>query len=153
MIKIKQYNSDYQSEVYQFVWDIMINDVKKKPSKLKEELKKLENIERYYLTMNNNFWIAIDENANKLIGTVAVEEINEKIFHLQRFYIDKTYRHQGIGTLLYCELEEHVKRKKGKMILLSAGQQLKSAQSFYIKSGYKILENDGINSIKFRKEI
>lgn len=48
MLKIEKYSEEYKEELYKFVFNIMIDDVKKTPEELKKELVDLEDIKQYY---------------------------------------------------------------------------------------------------------
>ncbi len=134
-IKIIEYNEKHSKEVNNFVNWSMHNFIGR-PFKQREDL---NNIKEYYIKNGGNFWIATD--ADKIVGTIALEN-RDTIGILKRFYIDKDYQRLGIGTLLYNKFETYAKTKTNiKTIYLACGQSLKNAHKFYIKNGWKQINN------------
>ena len=60
---------------------------------------------------------------------------------LKRFYVDRKYRNQKVGYLLYLELEKKIFEKELKEIYLTSGKELENAHKFYKRNGW-ILENN-----------
>lgn len=148
MIEIIKYSNLYKEELYDFIFAIMIADVKKEPNALKKELIDLNNIEEYY---KGNFWIAIDNR--KIIGSIGLL-VNSSIGEIKRLYISSDYRRKGIGTLLYHHLEQTAKNMKIKELQLSAGINLENAHNFYKKMGYtRYGISDSDNSYRYKKAI
>lgn len=135
-IKIFEYNGKYNKEINDFVnWSM--HTFIGRPLKKREDLL---NIKEYYIKKGGNFWIAIDENKNKIIGTIALENRNT-IGILKRFYIDKDYQRLGIGSSLYTVFESYVETKTNiKSLYLACGQSLTNAHNFYKKNGWEQLE-------------
>ena len=134
-IKIIEYNEKYSKEVNDFVNWSMHNFIGR-PFKQREDL---INIKEHYIKNGGNFWIATDKD--KIVGTIALENRNT-IGILKRFYIDKDYQRLGIGTLLYNKFETYAKTKTNiKTLYLACGQSLKNAHKFYIKNGWKQINN------------
>lgn len=148
MIEIIKYSNLYKKELYDFIFAIMIADVKKEPNALKKELIDLNNIEVYY---KGNFWIAIDNK--KIIGSIGLL-IKGTIGEIKRVYVSSDYRRKGIGTLLYNELEKIAKNMKIQELQLSAGINLENAHHFYKKMGYtRYGISDSGNSYRYKKTI
>lgn len=148
MVEIIKYSNLYKEELYDFIFAIMIADVKKEPDALKKELVDLNNIEAYY---KDNFLLAIDNG--KIIGSIGLL-INGNIGEIKRVYISSDYRRKGIGTLLYNQLELIAKNSKIKELQLSAGINLKNAHHFYEKMGYTCYGiSDSGNSYRYKKTI
>ncbi|MFR2533856.1 MAG: GNAT family N-acetyltransferase [Clostridia bacterium] len=148
MIKIIEYSSLYKEELYDFIFSIIVTDVKKEPNALKKELIDLDNIEVYY---KSNFWLAIDNG--KIIGSIGLL-VKDEVGEIKRVYVSKDYRRKGIGTLLYNKLEQISKNMKIKELQLSVGINLENAHHFYEKIGYTrygISENG--NSYRYKKTI
>lgn len=148
--KIIEFQPKYQKETYQFVWNRMIEDVGKNPKELKVELHPLENIAQNYLNNHNKFWIYTHEN--KIIGTISVIKVNECCYFLERFYVDKKHRNQGVGEKLYQAVESYVRNNKGINITLYAGKKLLKAHQFYLKHGF-ILIQDKESEYEFKKNL
>jgi len=148
MLKIEKYSEEYKEELYKFVFNIMIDDVKKTPEELKKELVDLEDIKQYY---KDNFWIALSKR--KIIGSIGLK-IEENKAQIKRVYVAKGHRHEGIGTLLYKELENAAIKNNVYNLYLNAGTNLLNAHKFYEKLGYincGISENG--NSYVYKKRI
>ena len=103
-----------------------------------EDLQDVMDMKEHYIKNGGNFWIAIDED--KIIGTIAFEN-RENIGILKRLYIKKEYQHKGIGTKLYNIFEEYIKKTNIKTIYLACGRVLENAHKFYIKNGFKKIDN------------
>ena len=104
-----------------------------------KELKDIIDINGYYIKNGGNFWIAIDKDI--IIGIIALEN-RGNIGILKRLYIKKEYQHKGIGTNLYNTFEEYVKEKTNiKTIYLACGRVLENAHKFYVKNGFKKIDN------------
>lgn len=153
MIRIIPFSNIYQEKTYQFIWDNMIDVLKKELIKLKEELKPLENIEKNYIEGGGNFWLAMD--SNKIVGTVGLMKKNNEIYELKRFYIDSDYRRQKIGSKLYNKLELFARKKNVKYIQLNSSKQLKGAHQFYLNNDFMNLNDydDEKHAISFEKAL
>lgn len=148
MIEIIKYSNLYKEELYNFIFDIMIAEVKKEPNALRKELIDLNNIDVYY---KGNFWIAIDNG--KIIGSIGLL-MKGTIGEIKRVYISSDYRRKGIGTLLYNQLEQTAKNMNIKELQLSAGINLENAHNFYEKIGYiRYGISDSGNSYRYKKTI
>lgn len=148
MIEIIKYSNLYKEELYDFIFAIMIAEVKKEPNALKKELIDLNNIETYY---KGNFWIAIDNG--KIIGSIGLL-MKGTIGKIKRVYVSSAYRRKGIGTLLYNEIEKIAKNMKIQELQLSAGINLENAHNFYEKIGYiRYGISDSGNSYRYKKAI
>ena len=106
-----------------------------------KELKDIIDIDGYYIKNGGNFWIAIDKEKNKIMGTIALENRGNTGI-LKRLYIEREYQHSGIGTELYNTFEKYVKEKTDiKTIYLACGRVLENAHKFYIRNGFKQTDN------------
>lgn len=151
-MKIQIFTEKYQQQVYQFIYDIMIEDVKKDPNKLKEELIPEQNILESYFSSGGCFWIVTDAQ-DEIIGTIGLEVIQDRAY-LRRFYIKSSYRSCGIGTKLYHILEQFAYNQQVKIIYLSAGRNLTNAHRFYQKQGYQVMDDCNIHSsLKYYKKL
>ena len=133
LIKIITYDAKYSNEVCNFVNESMHKfigrEFKERPD--------VSNIYDYYIKNNGNFWLAIDIRKEKIIGTIALENRNDKYGILKRFYVDEKYQNVGVGTRLYENLSEYVKYKtRINKIYLACGQILKNAHTFYKNKGF-----------------
>lgn len=131
-IKIIEYNEIYDKEINDFV-NLSMHIFIGRPFKQRNDLL---NIREYYIKNGGNFWIAIDKNKDKIVGTIAFENRQDTGI-LKRFYVNKDYQELGIGTLLYQTFESYVKSKTDiKTLYLACGQILNNAHIFYQKNGW-----------------
>ena len=137
IIKIVQYQEKYKDEICSFINECMHNFIGR-PYKERPDV---SNIEEYYIKNNGNFWLAIDVKSDKIVGSIAIENIN-KYGILKRFYVDEEYQKLGIGNRLYKILYNYVKEQtKIEEINLACGKVLKEAHKFYIKNNFKQVES------------
>lgn len=80
--------------------------------------------------------------------------VNNEIVHIGRVCVDKDYRGNGIGSLLFMHIENELSQKGYKNIEIHS--QLR-AKAFYQKCGYKEIGNifleDEVQHIKMIKEL
>ncbi|KRE93295.1 GCN5 family acetyltransferase [Paenibacillus sp. Soil766] len=70
------------------------------------------------------------------VGCGALRPINQDYTELKRFFVDSTYRKQGIATDLLAFLEKEALRLGHHTIRLEAGEAQPEAVAFYTKCGY-----------------
>jgi len=143
MITITQYDEVYKKKVFDFIYRTMSEELivdKETFNKITEDLR---NIEKEYISKNGEVWIAINEELDEIIGTIAIREIKEDIAELKRFYVKKEYRSKKIGYKLYSTLTQHAIDKGFSIMYLVSGKELKKAHRFYEKNDWKIV--DAIN--------
>ena len=107
-------------------------------SVLKEIYKKTkvkwENFEDYLI-----FYVV--EDKGKIIGTVALKEINGKWIKLKRMYVKKGFREKDIGKKLLKKVIKFAKKRGFKKMILTSYSEMKDAIIFYKKSGFKVVKN------------
>lgn len=107
-----------------------------RPYKVRQDV---ANIEEHYIKNGGNFWLAIDTNFDKIIGTIGLEK-RENIGIVRRFYVQEEYQNKKIGTNLYETLEKYSKTVNINILYLTCGKVLKKAHRFYLNNGYKQLD-------------
>lgn len=135
-IKYVEYNDIYLKEINDFINESMHRFINR-PYKVREDV---ANIDEHYIKNGGNFWLAIDTNFNKIVGTIGLEK-REDIGIVRRFYIQEEYQNNKIGTNLYQILEKYSKEANIKILYLTCGNVLKKAHRFYINNGYKQIDN------------
>ena len=91
---------------------------------------------------------------NGVIGGVIAGTIinyplnNEKIYHEQIWYVNKTYRKYGIK--LYLKLEQYCKQNNIKKIIMvsMANSKTQKLEEFYKRLGYTLLEQHFIKNLE-----
>lgn len=128
-IQIVKFNPIYSKKIYSFVMDIKVNELG-----WKNDATDLLSIEKIYLSGNGNFWVALD--SDKVIGTIALEDMKEKQGYLQRMYLAKKYRGTGLATELLNNLLKFARARGFKEIYLGTTNVAKRAIRFYEKNGF-----------------
>lgn len=153
MIKYLQFKKQYSKQVYNLIQNLMINDLKIDSNTILKITKDLENINQNYIKSGGNFWIAVDEEIDKVVGTVAIMKLDELNAEFKRFYVRKDYRNMSIGYQLYKIAEKFTREKEFKYLYLSSGKDLKKAHRIYQKNGWKLInKNENNLNIFVRKE-
>ena len=137
MITLTQYTEKYAKEVYDFVYNTMSEELDVNNSILDMITEDLKDIQKNYLDKNGCFWLALNDETDEVIGTIAIVEIKKGISQLKRFYVKKEYRHQKIGYKLYNLAEQYAIVQCFKEIYLVSGKELASAHKFYERNGWK----------------
>ena len=128
-MQIETYNKKYQQQVIELILNIQQNEFNV-PVTIKDQ-PDLINIENFYYNKNGKFWIAIE--GNKVIGTIALIDIDNKQSCLRKMFVHKDYRgkEKGTGQLLldrlinWCkekdikEMAEVMSQKIGAQVVLS----------------------------------
>ena len=134
-IKYVEYDNTYLEEINNFINESMYKFINR-PYKVRQDV---ANIEEHYIKNGGNFWLAIDTNFNKIIGTIGLEK-RENIGIVRRFYVQEEYQNKKIGTNLYETLEKYSKTVNINILYLTCGKVLKKAHRFYLNNGYKQLD-------------
>lgn len=134
-IKYVEYDNTYLEEINNFINESMYKFINR-PYKVRKDV---ANIEEHYIKNGGNFWLAIDTNFNKIIGTIGLEK-RENIGIVRRFYVQEEYQNKKIGTNLYETLEKYSKTVNINILYLTCGKVLKKAHRFYLNNGYKQLD-------------
>ena len=134
-IKYVEYNNIYLEEINNFINESMHKFINR-PYKVRADV---ANIEEHYIKDGGNFWIAIDTNSNKIIGTIGLEKI-EDMGIVRRFYVQEEYQNRKIGTNLYQILEKYSKEANIKILYLTCGNILEKAHRFYLNNGYNQID-------------
>lgn len=144
MIKISNISKPYYNEAKEFIIKSIKKNIIADEKTVLEIIEDLDNIEKSYLKANGKFWIAVEDETNEIVGTIALNEISNKIGVLKRFYATKESKS---APLLYETLERYVKEHGYTQLYLVSGKELKSAHKFYKENGWKKanVEDESIN--------
>lgn len=111
-------------------------------------------IEKYYITPErSNFYIAVDKDKGKLVGTSAIRGY-DKDYHIKnkdytydktasiyRMFVDEKYRRCKIASNLLINIELFCREKKYSEIYLHTQKNSCGALPFWLKNNYKITED------------
>lgn len=75
---------------------------------------------------------------DKVIGVGCIHEIEDGVGRIRFMAVDDDYQKQGIGEAMVNLLEKYAIKKKWNKVLLYARE---IAVNFYLKLGYKIIDN------------
>ena len=137
IVKIIKYQDKYKEEICKFINESM-HEFIGRPYKERFDV---SNIENYYFNNNGNFWLALDVKNNRIVGSIAIENLNNYGI-LKRFYVNKNYHKLSIGKRLYNILENFVKNETNiNKIYLACGHILQDAHKFYLNNGFEQISN------------
>ena len=140
-IKYIEFHNQYQNEINDFINKSMYQFIHR-PYKIREDV---ANIEKHYIKSGGNFWLAINQKNNHIIGSIGLEKINNNIGILRRFYIQEEYQNQKVGSNLYKILEKYSRKNNINTLYLTCGKILEKAHKFYTKNGWIQLDKIEIN--------
>lgn len=111
-------------------------------------------INKYYLnTERNNFYIAVDKNKDKLVGTSAIRGYDkdyhiknkhytlEKTASIYRLFVLEDYRRCKIASALLSNIETFCLEKKYSEIYLHTQKYSCGALAFWLKNNYIITKD------------
>ncbi len=126
-IQIIPYNENYAEETVR-----MWRDSKEKAIGIKDlhDFEDHLNFLKNVLVNENKVFLAIDDEAKKVVGILAIAETE-----LKQLYIHTDYQGIGIGNRLL----ELAKELSGGKLQLFTFEVNKGAQAFYEKHGFKII--------------
>jgi N-acetylglutamate synthase-like GNAT family acetyltransferase len=138
MIKIETYTEKYKQDIAALILNIQNNEFNV-PVTLADQPDLLD-IKNFYFKKNGCFWVATDNE--KLIGTIALIDIDNGQAALRKMFVHKDYRgkEKGVGQLLIDELLDWCKQKNITEIYLGTVEQLLAAKKFYAKNGFVKIE-------------
>jgi N-acetylglutamate synthase-like GNAT family acetyltransferase len=134
MIKIETYTEKYKQDIAALILNIQNNEFNV-PVTLTDQ-PDLLNIEHFYFKNNSHFWLATENE--KLIGTIALIDIDNGQAALRKMFVHAAYRgkEKGVGQLLLDSLLDWCKQKSINEIYLGTVEQLHAAKRFYVKNGF-----------------
>jgi N-acetylglutamate synthase-like GNAT family acetyltransferase len=139
-ITLREYSSDYQSQILDLILSIQQDEYNIPISK--EDQPDLLNIESVYQSKNGNFWIALYQR--EVVGTIALIDIGNRQVALRKMFVKKEYRGKTFQTasLLLHNAIAWAKTKEVKEIYLGTTLQFVAAHRFYEKHHFENVELD-----------
>ena len=135
MFYIKEYDEKYKDKINEFIISICVEEFEF--YECKEELMKEDAAS--YIKDGGNFWFAVDEQ-DRVIGTVCIDKIDNKVAWLKRMYVNPEYRGTGLGQQLYNKALDFVKDNCFNRLELGTYERLRAAIKFYLKNGFEEIE-------------
>ena len=135
MITIQTYSPQYQEQVINFILNIQQNEFHV-PISLEEQPGLLE-IPAFYQKDKGNFWIAVEQD--KVIGTMALVDLDNNQAALQKCFVRQDYRGKdiGVGQQLLNTLLDWAKSQSIREFYLGTTDVYKAAHRFYEKNGFR----------------
>ncbi|MFT8322819.1 MAG: GNAT family N-acetyltransferase [Bacillus sp. (in: firmicutes)] len=134
-IVVKEYCSEYQSQVVDLILHIQQNEYNI-PISIEDQPDLLD-IEHFYQINNGNFWVALHHN--RVIGTVALLDIENDQVALKKMFVEKNYRgkrFEASAQLLNTAIGS-AKENNLQGIYLGTTLQFIAAHRFYEKNGFQ----------------
>jgi GNAT superfamily N-acetyltransferase len=133
-MKIEVYNKKYQQQVIELILNIQQNEFHV-PVTIADQ-PDLSDIENFYCSRNGNFWVAIEDN--KVIGTIALIDIDNKQSCLRKMFVQEDHRgkEKGIGQSLLDALINWCREKNIEEVYLGTIDTMLAAHKFYIRNGF-----------------
>lgn len=97
--------------------------------------------EEYYYHNTCNFWYAVDAQGT-IIGCIGLKKISDKQGEVKKFFLTPEYRGLGIAQLLLHTLVKNALKHGFEELFLGTVEQLKAAQRFYEKNGFKSITSN-----------
>ncbi|MDP4086144.1 MAG: GNAT family N-acetyltransferase [Bacillota bacterium] len=141
-IVVKEYYSEYQSQVIDLILHIQQNEYNIPISK--GDQPDLLDIENFYQKNNGNFWVALHND--NVVGTVALLDIDNNQVALRKMFVDQNYRGKVFkpAALLLNTAIEWAKERNLQAIFLGTTLQFVAAHRFYEKSGFQLITLEDI---------
>ena len=130
------YSDKYKEQTIKLIFDILENEFGRHSKSGRPDL---FNIPKVYQTGKGNFWLAIEKE--NVVGAIGLRYHGDGRGYLERFYVAKGLRRQGLGSKLFSALLRFAKKNKYKKIYLATWDATTAANNFYIKNGFKRIES------------
>ncbi len=88
---------------------------------------------------NSSFTVVIEEN-NKIIGYGTAAKLNKNSMDIESIAILPDYQKKGYGTKLIDAIEDEIKNRSCKTVILEVREKNENAKNFYLNHGYKIID-------------
>lgn len=132
--RIQPFESRYQIEVVALIEQIQIGEFNI-PIEV-DQRQELQFISKSFQKNKGNYWVALYDE--KVIGTIAVIDIEHKAFELRDFFLHQDYRggNRGFAKKLLEVIIEWSKECDVKTIYLGTTLAFRAAHRFYEKQGF-----------------
>ena len=121
----------------------------------------------YVLPKRNDFFLAIDDEKDKIVGSIAVRAYDksfkefEHIYNGQytasiwRLFVDRNYRRCGLASELFRCVENFCYLNNYKQIYLHTHKDLGGALQFWKKMGFEIIwdTNNELQTVHMEKKL
>lgn len=101
----------------------------------------LLNIESSYQKSGGQFWVAVDDKGEKVIGCLGLVALAEGNVALKKMFVAKPYRKSGLGKKLLNAFIAYCHENGKNAIFLGTTSDFEDAQYFYQKSGFQEIDS------------
>ena len=132
--EIKEYSKEYEKDLIELLMRVCVNEY---------NMRDYEASLRQYVEEEEfqKAWIILDNE--RIIATIGYEERDNKVAELKRVYIDKDYRHQGLGTSMMYYVVQYLEDNNYDTIYVRTVNNFSNAIKFYKKYGFENIFDDG----------
>jgi GNAT superfamily N-acetyltransferase len=89
-----------------------------------------------YERRDGRFWVAIDDDAARVIGTCALFPLAPGVLELRKMYLAPASRGRGVGELLWQAASSWARAQRATSVVLDTAEQMTSAIRFYERHGF-----------------
>ena len=100
-----------------------------------------EELEAVKADLNNNIVLVLSDG-EQIIASLRLEEISEKRYLLKRFAVSPAYQNQGLGTMLFQQAVDKLKKLNAHYLQLYSSLENEKLICFYRGLGFNCLETD-----------
>jgi len=130
-----------------------------------QDIKNLENF--YLIPTRNNFFLAIHQETQKLIGTIGIRPYDRDFPQFRNFYnpkntasiwrvfVAKPWRRTGVASALVRKAEDFCREKGYQKVYLHTHKTVNGSLDFWISNGYQIIEdtNNHLKTVHMEKDL
>ncbi len=137
-MKIIEHTTQYTDKVIDFILGIQCGEFG--VSITADDQPDLKNVKEFYQRGGGNFRIALD--GEKVIGTIALININNNEVALRKMFVAADYRgkEKGVAQQLINSEIEWCKEKRISTVYLGTLDKMKAAHRFYEKNGFVLTD-------------
>jgi len=127
---IIKYSSKYRDDMI-----FMVLEAKNALGRIPRLNEDLLDVDRYYFSNEDMFWLAVDEN-DRVIGCIGTKTIGEHKMWLKRLYVKASLKRNGIGWQLLKTAETYAASTGITDVYTRFSKDYVEAQNFYPKNGF-----------------
>ncbi len=134
-MEIVQYSDDFKGQVLSLILTIQQQEYGLNITA--GDQPDLSSVTDFYIRPGGNFWLALVDG--KVVGTVALLNLNKKYFALRKMFVMTEYRgaHYGVGVALLQSAERWALAQGASSIYLGTTERFLAAHRFYRKNNYQ----------------
>ncbi len=136
MINFIEYTDRYKPDTIELIIQILVEEYG-----FYEFKKSIEKTDfNQYKKKGGKLWLAINED-NEVVGSIAVHRKSRHTVKLEKVYVKKEYRKNGIAKMLWNLALQYAIEKEYEKMTVATYENMKTAVAFYKKNGFIECEN------------